>query len=755
MNSGFYHAELGDFYSDIKKLCRKDAYNLVLHKHLGDVFYAIGLKKEFEKLYKSKLHFIVRPQHEFLMKIYGIRDYSVYDLDSCVRKNFNLVDWYFKGVKPTSNQLNGLDDLFFQAMFPGVPVAKGEPFVCDNLINGFLEYDKYWCFRWAKNIGMDDDFKFLIPKNNITLSETAKKALKKIAPIEKIVLFAPEAATALEFAPEFWNIIAEQVHKKGYTIIVNSKKYKINHGISAFDLGLSLQDVVALGLNCAYVFSLRSGLCDVLVGAGERLYAFYPAQLRREYKSLEVPFCEKTNVNEILIYNWKISSLMWENIDLTKTLQKYINSLHISYYKEAIKRFFAKKSNKRIHRFWQHLFNDIAGISKVFPENNIQNPKPKLKNNIRFLGLTIYKNFTIDSQPVKNRKIYLGGLIHHTKYLNDGARFTRVLSLPIYQRRYGKYEIVKILGIPVYIKNRTKDFMKQFDSYLNNDYDDYYLIRHNIGETYIYLSHIKDWIKHNDSKKPVVIVWREKDMQYYKLFVDGFADLLFIPLKQDDLNKFFQKDITYYKGHRFICNTYKIAENMYKINKLVKKNNFYNFITKDFSDCLTDMNVPKIDNQKKRFIKEYIKTKVDGKQFILVCPNATSLRDVSVNFWETLIYKLNKLGYVIICNGFENEIKMKGVINISMDIVDMMAIASLSKGMISLASGLSVLLSSVSPKSDLIYTDFKNGILNSTLGLKLYSVKNIPVIKNKKVREYDIKDYTEEELISSIIKGYK
>ena len=78
----------------------------------------------------------------------------------------------------------------------------------------------------------------------------------------------------MEFPVEFWNTIAEQVHAHGYTIIVNSKKCEIKHGMSAYDLDLSLSDVVALGLSCAYVFSLRSGLCDVLVGAGEKLYAF-------------------------------------------------------------------------------------------------------------------------------------------------------------------------------------------------------------------------------------------------------------------------------------------------------------------------------------------------------------------------------------------------------------------------------------------------------------------------------------------------
>ena len=75
------------FYNKVVKLCKQNSYNLVLHKHLGDVFYAIASKPFFESQYNAPLHFIVRPQHEFLMKMFGIKNYSVCDLDSLVKKN--------------------------------------------------------------------------------------------------------------------------------------------------------------------------------------------------------------------------------------------------------------------------------------------------------------------------------------------------------------------------------------------------------------------------------------------------------------------------------------------------------------------------------------------------------------------------------------------------------------------------------------------------------------------------------------------
>ena len=365
--------QIAQFYNKASKLCKQGEYNLVLHKHLGDVVYAIGLKDEFERVYGKKLHFIVRPQHEFLMKIYGINDYSVFDL-----KEFEkfAAQSDFRYLLPAPNKSHKFDTLC-KDIFSSFPL-ENVPFIWDSDNSSFFLFDHYWGYLWGCNARIDfENFKFPLPKNKLPIQPNLRKKLKKIAPLDKIILFAPEAATAIELPVELWNIIADKVYAKGYKIIVNSKKYKINHGISAFDLGLSLEDVVAVGLNCAYVFSLRSGLCDALVGARERLYAFYPAMLKREMNSLTFPFAQETKVNEILLEKWSISPVVWENIDLTPELQKYINSMKKNYHIEKIKYKFARKKNKEGHRFWYMLFKDIFDKSKIFPNNNIDNLSQK------------------------------------------------------------------------------------------------------------------------------------------------------------------------------------------------------------------------------------------------------------------------------------------------------------------------------------------------------------------------------------------
>ncbi|MBR2033926.1 MAG: hypothetical protein IKA03_04560, partial [Alphaproteobacteria bacterium] len=447
-----------NFFAHVQKHCKTNHYNLFLHKHLGDVFYAIGLKDAFEKTHKAPLHFIIRPQHEFLMKMYNITNYSVCDIHDLDKKIMSLNLPYLPGSTNKSHKFDSLcKDLFVS--FP----IKAIPFILDGDINSFFLFNNYWCFLWAYNCGINiDNFKFNIPPKQLMLSKKALNKIKKIAPLNKIVLFAPEAATAIELPVEFWNEIAEEVHKKGYSIIVNSKKYKISHGISAFDLNLSLEDVVALGFNCANVFSLRSGLCDVLVGAGKKLYAFYPAMLRREMFSLSKPFSQPSEVKEIGIYNWKIDSVKWQGIDLTQKLQKQINIVYRIYLKEKIKALFSLRKRKERHKYLYNLFRNIGGISKMFPENNLGNPRPKQNVNLKFLGIPLWQKKYIKEGDGQKKVIkILGGLIKYTQSANN-AKKLNILGIGVMTHKFVRFETIKILGVTVFKKDRQPQFLQWF-----------------------------------------------------------------------------------------------------------------------------------------------------------------------------------------------------------------------------------------------------------------------------------------------------
>ena len=90
-------------------------------------------------------------------------------------------------------------------------------------------------------------------------------------------------------------------------------------------------------------------------------------------------------------------------------------------------------------------------------------------------------------------------------------------------------------------------------------------------------------------------------------------------------------------------------------------------------------------------------------------------------------------------------------------IPEIYVLAQKSKGVITLASGLSVLLTAANTKMDLIYTNFrmKKPHISSTKAIEIYSVYSIPKIDKNLIKEYDIKDYSEESLITKILMRYK
>lgn len=745
------YQEIFSFYNDVEKLCQPNKYNLVLHKHLGDVFYAIALKDEFERVYGKKLHFIVRPQHEFLMKMYGITDYSVFDLKE-IEKFASQSDFRYM---PYASHKSHKFDMLCKDVFSSMPL-ENIPFILDGDVSSFFLFNHYWCFLWGYNAGINiNHFKFPLPKNKLPIQPKLRKKINKIAPLDKIVLFAPEAATAIELPVEFWNIIADKVHAKGYKIIVNSKKYKINHGICAFDLGLSLEDVVALGLNCAYVFSLRSGLCDALVGASERLYAFYPAMLKREMNSLTFPFAQKTSVNEILLEKWSISPVVWENIDLTPELQKYINSMKKTYLIEKIKFKLARKKNKEGHRFWYMLFKDIFDESKIYPNNNTDNltPNPHLPSKrFSIFGLPIYEQKIKDKSGSKKHYI-LGGLIHY----KENERHCWTLSiLGIKLLRYNKKHL-KFFYIPIWKFNWQKKWLDKLQSQIASKYDDIYLLRHNIGETTVELMFLQARIKANKSKNPLLIVWDKKNIGYYNMFVKDVADMQYINLKQGDIMSAFSQQGENYKeiifeqnNQRFICSTPQVAENIFLHNE----KNFYDYLKKCSNIPETAIpNLPVISQETKANVAKIIQYLNLNPKFVILAPEANSLTKLSPEFWQDIIAQAKKKGYDVFINSFLSECSTKDVKTHPISLEELFCLAQKAERIITLGSGLAVLLALAQVPMDIIYTEFENKKIGytATQAIEKYSVFHLPMVKKESITEYNIDTATLDDIKKAIL----
>lgn len=743
------------FKDEVLKRCKPGSYNLVLHKHLGDIVYAIGTKKEFDRRHQAPLRFIVRPQHEFMMSMFGILDYSVFDIDALVKKNDALKHSYFGTSFPQPAEIDRLENDLFQALFSCIP-RVGEPFVCESTaLNDFFSFNKYWAYRWAANMGLHDYFRFSPPVNWPQLSDEAKRKLSAISSLDKIVIFAPEAATAAELPTSFWNVLANAVHDAGYKIILNSNRYNINYCISAFDLDLSLKDIVALSYECRNTFSLRSGFCDVVAGIGDRLYTFYPSMLRREANGLNKVFKLDSAVNEIVISKWKIEKTTWEGIDLTTRLQRIIDKIRLSYIGETFRSALFPKHRLARSKARRRALDEIAGAPKRFPDNNVYNP-PSHDRQINFMGITLYKKTyeAIDEGSLLVRRSFLSGLYHDKKH-GGRSRHIFLFGAPLFTRTRKREDKIKIFGTTIRKRDLSNPYISRIFGLVDPKYDDIYIFRYHIGETYVYLAHLANWIAKEGSRNPAIVTSRESHIPLIKMFLPEGTHLLHIPLNEREFNYIVDRRVNF-DGRRLLCNERDILQKLAGPDLGMSEKNFYDFILRDMGlPRSAPLAPPRPSKDAEITLRDKLRAiEFDTSKYVFLIPEATSLSNLKTTFWDDLCEALIGRGYQIFANCTDQRSKPWGAKSIDLSLEEAFVLAQSARGIIGLASGLGVLLSAAGVPMDLIYSDLASGEHNSTTIKSVYSISSIPRTSSNPIREYDLSHTPDDEIKREILERY-
>lgn len=332
---------------------------------------------------------------------------------------------------------------------------------------------------------------------------------------------------------------------------------------------------------------------------------------------------------------------------------------------------------------------------------------------------------------------------------------------------------ISVCGIRLYSHDRERDkflFMtvRRFDARdrwigklqarIDPQYDDIYIFRHNIGETYVELMHLADRIKANKSKRPMLVLWRKNYLGFYNMFLPKGADMRYIELDQDEIHGIFDPDEMIARGHqRFFCSTPKVSESIKELAKTKPDANFYNYI-KARSGVKPDAKhmPPKPSAGATKCVDEKIRRMGLGKKFLIIAPGATTLSGMNSDFWNIIIDAAREKGYDIFMNTYLNDAAAKITKSADMNIEEMLALAKKSSGMITLGSGLAVFLTAAGVPMDLIYTDFRNKQTgyDSADTIRYYSVLHLPDVSPDLVKEYDSAKMTDRELLDAILKRY-
>lgn len=376
--------------------------------------------------------------------------------------------------------------------------------------------------------------------------------------------------------------------------------------------------------------------------------------------------------------------------------------------------------------------------------------KTLISKKISFLGIPLYKT----KKKGSTKKHYiLGGFI---RYKENEYHCWTLSVLGIDFVHYNKNEI-KFCHIPIIKFNWKKKQLNKLQRQIDPKHDDIYILRHNIGETTVELMFLQARIKANKSKNPLLIVWNKKNIGYYKMFVKDNVDMQYIKLNQYDIMSVFaQRDENYKEvifkqnNQRFICSTPQIAENMVLYNE----KNFYDYIKKCSQIPENAHPVfPSVSEDTKANVTKIMRNLGLSKKFIIIAPEANSLKKIPQEFWQDIIVQLKKKGYEIFVNSFLCECTVRNAKTQAISLEELFCLAKKSERIITLGSGLAVLFALAQVPMDIIYTEFadKNIGYTATQAIEKYSVFHLPMVKKENITEYNIDTATLDDIKKAIL----
>ena len=239
---------------------RTDCYYFACAHSAGDTLRTVSLRKALEKKWKGKIVFIIASNHKVILDMFEIKDYII-----CEKSI----------IKIFAFQQN-----CYISSFAVVPTFG-------KIYDPYLDYDlhKFYALEtldydiqaFALPLSTKRELPTKIPK----IDKNLKTKIETIAPLDKIILFCPEAYSYPKLPPIIFKDECEKLLQQDYKIIANTTLYKQQYlkffTDGVYNLNLSLKDIIALSISCAGVIVARSGFCEIIAPYCKNLKIYYTA----------------------------------------------------------------------------------------------------------------------------------------------------------------------------------------------------------------------------------------------------------------------------------------------------------------------------------------------------------------------------------------------------------------------------------------------------------------------------------------------
>lgn len=356
--------------------------------------------------------------------------------------------------------------------------------------------------------------------------------------------------------------------------------------------------------------------------------------------------------------------------------------------------------------------------------------------------------------------------------------------------KIGSEKEIRLLNIPVVIFGCRKFTFSDIDSYekyfnlfpvkgirecffdnilaqLDEVYDDIYIYRMvTIGDAYFFSLMFKNLIKKKCSKKPVIVALNQNSAEIFRIFSSD------VVCKTVNFNKRLALEIFYndienngfeYRGKRFFSYINKgLIYNIHSDIRNCIKNNDGNFsfihhLQKYYALFNSNVSYPSISAVTRQNVLAFIRSSgLNINKFIFLSPFASSNCSYDKSFWKSLCNKLKAKGYDIFLNSSVNKLGLDDCVCTLLGLEETYYLATLSKGIIALRSGLNDFLSTVDVPQHILYTKFRCDVVSSAEeNIKQFSLKYLPEVNTDNLFEYDTEIQTDYEIENNILERIK
>lgn len=311
-----------------------------------------------------------------------------------------------------------------------------------------------------------------------------------------------------------------------------------------------------------------------------------------------------------------------------------------------------------------------------------------------------------------------------------------------------------LLNIKYSDKNNLDSFKDKFGKLVPKKHDDVYILNSNSGEAYLFLCYVTSYIAKNNSRKPLIIATKKYHLDLIEMLA---PEIPFI----------------YINKLMIIGNNFKMQSQRYftifpydHFNKVDDDLNsmplgevhFFDYILKTLGLNRGDIvfNGIKINpDVEKSMFDKISATGLDLDSFIFLAPEAISCKKIDTGFWSRLCFELQAKGIDVFMNISDDAGLYADVKHCYLTFSEAFSLASKSKGMVMLRSGLSDMLSQTHVKKHIIYTEFldsqKHVKIASDKVLAGFGFSKIPNIDKQQIKEYDFSRYTTDDLLQEIL----